>query len=303
MTWGLALIQEAPVCWNMSKHVPCRSGLRCLLTCNFWCNAKVRDFCSEFWDERTYATSFRYVAADRRGGFLVLRHTLEARRLGWCAFIGFFLGQQPPMEEQGMCYDGIFRGGTGPKSHVVIRISPLRVCTCLHHFGRCLESYGAYSFPISVSEWPNWFCVSDGFWRWYVANRGKILSKNGICSVFSWDVVELDEDGIGTMWKYVKGTISGIFGAQMCSGWNVLRPVRPLQASPLGCLGWISLVTHVWHVTSCHKLSCCLRFHFQVVLCCLMWFHSLMLFIQPAALHIWDHLRDILRWGWFFQLI
>ena len=143
MTWGLALIQEAPVCWNMSKHVPCRSGLRCLLTCNFWCNAKVRDFCSEFWDERTYATSFRYVAADRRGGFLVLRYTLEARRLGWCAFIGFFLGQQPPMEEQGMCYDGIFRGGTGPKTHVVIRISPLRVCTCLHHFGRCLESHGA----------------------------------------------------------------------------------------------------------------------------------------------------------------
>ena len=32
-----------------------------------------------------------------------------------------------------------------------------------------------------------------------MANRGKILSKNGICSVFSWDVVELDEDGIGTM--------------------------------------------------------------------------------------------------------
>ena len=24
-----------------------------------------------------------------------------------------------------------------------------------------------------------------------------------------------------------------------------------------------------------------------------------MLFIKPAALHIWDHLRDILRWGWF----
>ena len=31
MTWGLALIQEAPVCRNMSKHVTCRSGLRCLL--------------------------------------------------------------------------------------------------------------------------------------------------------------------------------------------------------------------------------------------------------------------------------
>ena len=134
------------------------------------------------------------------------------------------------------------------------------------------------SFPISVSEWPNWFCVSDGFWRWYVANRGKILSKKWICSVFSWDVVELDEDGIGTMWKYVKGTISGIFGAQMCSGWNVLRPVQPLQASPLGCLGWISLVAHVWHVTSCHKLP-----------------QAVMLLISPAALHIWDHLRDILR--------
>ena len=31
MTWGLALIQEAPVCRNMSTHVPCRSGQRCLL--------------------------------------------------------------------------------------------------------------------------------------------------------------------------------------------------------------------------------------------------------------------------------
>ena len=35
-----------------------------------------------------------------------------------------FLGQQPPMEEQGMCYDGIFRGGTGPKSHVVAFFGP-----------------------------------------------------------------------------------------------------------------------------------------------------------------------------------
>ena len=34
-----------------------------------------------------------------------------------------------------------------------------------------------------------------------------------------------------------------------------------------------------------------------------MWFNRFMLLISPAALHIWDHLRDILRWGWFFQLI
>ena len=34
-------------------------------------------------------------------------------------FHGLFLGQKPFMEEQGMCYDGIFRGGTGPKSHLV----------------------------------------------------------------------------------------------------------------------------------------------------------------------------------------
>ena len=28
------------------------------------------------------------------------------------------------MEEQGMCYDGIFRVGTGPKSHVVAFFGP-----------------------------------------------------------------------------------------------------------------------------------------------------------------------------------
>ena len=37
-------------------------------------------------------------------------------------------------------------------------------------------------------------------------------------------------------------------------------------------IGW-ERISHVWHVTRCHKLSCCLRFHFHVVLCCLMWFN------------------------------
>ena len=42
--------------------------------------------------------------------------------------------------------------------------------------------------------------------------------------------------------------------------WHFLGPdvlrVR-LQASPLRCLGWISLVTHVWHVTTTSRHVVC----------------------------------------------
>ena len=94
-----------------------------------------------------------------------------------------------------------------------------------------------------------------------------------------------------------------LFNVVSCCLFNQLLCIFGSTMWTLGCLGWISLVTHVWHVTRCHKLSCCLRCHFHVVLCGLMWFNRFMLLISPAALHIWDHLRDILRWGWFFQLI
>ena len=59
-----------------------------------------------------------------------------------------------------------------------------------------------------------------------------------------------------------------------------------VQFDPCKPLPWGALVgSHWWHMfgmsqaaTSCHKLP-----------------QAVMLLISPAALHIWDHLRDILR--------
>ena len=69
----------------------------------------------------------------------------------------------------------------------------------------------------------------------------------------------------GRDWYHVKGTISGILGAP-----DVLRvkctssSSTPASLFPGGALVR-SLVTHVWHVTSCHKLSNGLMMWFHVV--------------------------------------
>ena len=106
MTWGLALIQEAPVCRNMSKHVTCRSGLRCLLAI-FGATPKLDIFGPSFGMKGPMQL------------FPVCRSRPQGRLCGDAAHFGssearlmcfhwlFFIGQQPPLEEQGMCYDGI----------------------------------------------------------------------------------------------------------------------------------------------------------------------------------------------------
>ena len=56
MTWGFCIDSRNKTCQKMSKHITCRSGLRCLFyNCNLWSFTKLKVFWSNFWDGRTYA--------------------------------------------------------------------------------------------------------------------------------------------------------------------------------------------------------------------------------------------------------
>ena len=129
--------------------------------------------------------------------------------------------------------------------------------------------------PMWLSEFPHWgfahvYTILGGVWKatepsfpyqclwmaklvlcfWWILEviRGKSWQdsfKKWICSVFSWDVVELDEDGIGTMWKYVKGTISGIFGTPRCAQGEMYF----VQFDPCKPLPWgVPWLDHWWHM-------------------------------------------------------
>ena len=80
MTWSLALIQETPVCQNMSKHVPGRSGLRCLLAI-FGAGPKLEIFGQSFGMKGPMQL-FPVCRSRPQGRLFGAAAHLEARRLG-----------------------------------------------------------------------------------------------------------------------------------------------------------------------------------------------------------------------------